>query len=748
MAPAGAPGPGDGYSGAHKRADSSATQGRCARRGTGTGLPPPTGNAESLNGMEAVRRTAVEPSTSVMMRWRSRAGGGSEASGAAGGRPGGSPCAAVWNCETVHATSRALCAGEPGWLRGAGGACRGPRTPSRAPCDIVVQKKSLDGMQSCEISSDSTDDPLSSGPRRPHHRQPRIVVIGAGLAGLAATKTLQDSGFTDVTVLEASHRVGGRVQSIQHGTASLELGATWIHGASGNPVYHLAEEHRLLEHTSDSECSVGRISLYGKNGVAHYQTNSSRRIPKDLVEEFSDLYNEVYKLTQEFFQNGKPVCAESQNSVGVFTRDLVRKRITSDPDDSDATKKLKLSLLQQYLKVESCESSSPSMDEVSLSEFGEWTEIPGAHHIIPGGFAKIVEILARDVPSRSISLGKPVRCVHWNPASAQQQHHPGGGGGGGGGDNETWGGGDGGGGGNDGCRGDDDHNNNDHRRRRRDDDDDDGRLILGAGMPVRVECEDEEWLWADHVIVTVSLGVLKDRHEALFSPPLPEDKVRAIEKLGIGTTNKIFLEYAQPFWSPECNSIQLVWEEEEEGEEEAAKEEEGEGEEGGGGRPVRPEEQWYKKICSFDVLYPPQRYGHVLSGWICGEEALAMERYDDETVAETCTELLRRFTGNPDIPKPRHVLRSSWGSNPYILGSYSFTRVGSSGGDFERLAMPLPCADSTKAPPLQVLFAGEATHRKYYSTTHGALLSGQREANRLIEMYQDLHSAKTTTPNV
>lgn len=70
-------------------------------------------------------------------------------------------------------------------------------------------------MQSCEISSDSTDDPLSSGLRR--HRQPRIVVIGAGLAGLAATKSLLENGFTNVTVLEASDRIGGRVQSIQHG---------------------------------------------------------------------------------------------------------------------------------------------------------------------------------------------------------------------------------------------------------------------------------------------------------------------------------------------------------------------------------------------------------------------------------------------------------------------------------------------------------------------------------------------------
>lgn len=38
---------------------------------------------------------------------------------------------------------------------------------------------------------------------------------------------------------------------------------------------------------------MGRISLYSKNGVACYLTNRGCRIPKDVVEEFSDLYNEV-----------------------------------------------------------------------------------------------------------------------------------------------------------------------------------------------------------------------------------------------------------------------------------------------------------------------------------------------------------------------------------------------------------------------------------------------------------------------
>lgn len=56
-------------------------------------------------------------------------------------------------------------------------------------------------------------------------------------------------------------------------------------------------------------------------------------------------------MTQEFFRHGKPVNAESQNSVGVFTREEVRNRIRDDPDDPEATKCLKLAMIQQYLKV-------------------------------------------------------------------------------------------------------------------------------------------------------------------------------------------------------------------------------------------------------------------------------------------------------------------------------------------------------------------------------------------------------------
>ena len=37
----------------------------------------------------------------------------------------------------------------------------------------------------------------------------RVIVVGAGMAGLVAARLLHDSGFT-VTVLEARDRIGGR----------------------------------------------------------------------------------------------------------------------------------------------------------------------------------------------------------------------------------------------------------------------------------------------------------------------------------------------------------------------------------------------------------------------------------------------------------------------------------------------------------------------------------------------------------
>lgn len=44
---------------------------------------------------------------------------------------------------------------------------------------------------------------------------------------------------------------------------------------------------------------------------------------------------------------------------------------------------------------------------------------------------------------------------------------------------------------------------------------------------------------------------------------------------------------------------------------------------------------------------------------------------------------------------------------------------------------------TNSAGKVALLFAGEATHPHYYSTVHGAIESGYREADRIIRMYQN-----------
>lgn len=78
-----------------------------------------------------------------------------------------------------------------------------------------------------------------------------------------------------------------------------------------------------------------------------------------------------------------------------------------------------------------------------------------------------------------------------------------------------------------------------------------------------VKCTDGQEFPADYVIVTVSLGVLKNQHARLFQPGLPAEKVEAISKLGYGHVNKIFLEYARPFWVWREGAIKLAWSAEE-----------------------------------------------------------------------------------------------------------------------------------------------------------------------------------------
>lgn len=55
----------------------------------------------------------------------------------------------------------------------------------------------------------------------------KIVIVGAGAAGLAAATKLVSHGFRNLLILEAENRFGGRINTIPFGANVLDMGAQW-----------------------------------------------------------------------------------------------------------------------------------------------------------------------------------------------------------------------------------------------------------------------------------------------------------------------------------------------------------------------------------------------------------------------------------------------------------------------------------------------------------------------------------------
>lgn len=76
---------------------------------------------------------------------------------------------------------------------------------------------------------------LHAEPFAANPHPPRVIVIGAGMAGLVTARLLQASGF-QAMVVEARERIGGRLHTSDALGVPIDLGASWIHGADENPL--------------------------------------------------------------------------------------------------------------------------------------------------------------------------------------------------------------------------------------------------------------------------------------------------------------------------------------------------------------------------------------------------------------------------------------------------------------------------------------------------------------------------------
>ncbi|XP_066497330.1 spermine oxidase [Hoplias malabaricus] len=491
-------------------------------------------------------------------------------------------------------------------------------------------------------------------------RDAKVVVVGAGFAGLAAAATLFQAGFQHVRILEANGRVGGRVHTTRPFSKNvIELGANWIHGQDRNPLFQLAKEHDLLAEVMTASkvmclpCSVSPRDYFFKE--------DGKQLPAEVVDQVCSLFS---KLTSKAFESE----LEDRHrvlSLGSYLDAAFAESVLAPSEDEQR-------IFEWCKRSECTDEASSSLYEVSASQIGYYIALEGGffNSLGPGGYQAILDIILKHMPSGSILTNKPVKGIQWDWKEESQD-------------------------------------------------------LGDMSCPVKVICENDEIFEADHVIVTVPLGVLKQKAASLFKPSLPKSKLDAIERLGFGVVDKIFLCFNERFWPEDCAGIQLVWDEGPEDKSVYTSQTEGE----------TWKETWFKKICGFDTL---ARHPTVLCGWITGREALHMETLQDSEVGETCVRLLRSFSGW-SVPDVAQVLISRWGCDPHALGSYTFVPHNVNGvKEHEALAAPLPLQSKVpESKPLQVLFAGEATHVNFYTTTHGAYLSGVREAQRLINHYRD-----------
>eukprot|EP00803_Ostreobium_quekettii_P003571 evm.model.scf_1318.3 EVM.evm.TU.scf_1318.3 scf_1318:12328-16673(+) len=312
---------------------------------------------------------------------------------------------------------------------------------------------------------------------------------------------------------------------------------------------------------------------------------------------------------------------------------------------------------------------------------------------------------------------------------------------------------------------------------------------------VTVECSDGQVYMADAAIVTVSVGVLKSNHQKMFSPALPPSKVDAIQNIGFGVVDKVFLSCSPaknpklgqaPSGSgrlgiideannatscmaksalrdliddPDCygrinayfgrnpNTYMFLW-----GcnpgdaemlkicPDHVGKREPAQVESGGpiGGEKEEPGwlPPWAWGIGSLHREEPKdaaKSEGYVGMVWLSGKDALDMEAASEHQVQEVWRNLYRRFpvlSRSSEVTEDASVCRTTWGTNPLFLGSWSYVATGASGEDFEVLGEPI-CREGRPV----LLFCGEATSRHHYGTAHGAYDSGRREASRLIQSW-------------
>ena len=213
-----------------------------------------------------------------------------------------------------------------------------------------------------------------------------VLVIGAGMAGLAAAADLHSRGIS-VEVIEGRERVGGRTWTTELGGHKIDLGASWIHGVTGNPIADLAWENDIETVETDYDL----VSTFGSDGT--HLTEDERDELDDL---FDTLMDEVSGLSDE---------RQRQDLPDISLGEAITTVLAGWSLTSEETVRLNM-IINTTLEHE----FAASVDELSLYEWDEGGYYLGGDVIFPEGYQQILDLLT---PGLKITTGAEVRNIRW-----------------------------------------------------------------------------------------------------------------------------------------------------------------------------------------------------------------------------------------------------------------------------------------------------------------------------------------------